>query len=301
MRVSDWSKTQLVHVLANQGVLLVCPPFTYHIRSEIPVVADGLMALYGDHQAHPAGADLFVDFTVDVKTLHRGYKKLCEVVLNGHRPFTPLAYGEAYAILEWGMNWCVTSYCHNWLVVHSAVLELGGRALVMPAPPGSGKSTLCAALMLDGWRLLSDEMALIDPVARKVQPVPRPVSLKNQSIDIVRARAPGHVMGPVARDTAKGTVAHLRASPDSLAKADECAEIAWIVYPKYLAGAATEVQPVLQAESLVALAENSFNHALHGEVGFQTLFAVVEKSSSMRLQYSRLDEILRWFRDLAAA
>jgi hypothetical protein len=43
------------------------------------------------------------------------------------------------------------------------VLERGGRALLLPAPSGSGKSTLCAGLAFNGWRLLSDELALLDP------------------------------------------------------------------------------------------------------------------------------------------
>jgi predicted ATPase len=30
--------------------------------------------------------------------------------------------------------------------------------VILPAPPGSGKSTLCAALVTRGWRLLSDEL-----------------------------------------------------------------------------------------------------------------------------------------------
>ena len=46
------------------------------------------------------------------------------------------------------------------------------RAVILPAPPGSGKSTLCAALVNRGWRLLSDELTLVDfdAVRRSLRP-----------------------------------------------------------------------------------------------------------------------------------
>ena len=100
------------------------------------------------------------------------------------------------------MNWCISAHAHQFLILHAAVLERGGVALIMPAPPGSGKSTLCAALALSGWRLLSDELALIDPGSGRVWPLCRPVSLKNRSIEVIRHFAPEAVFGPVAEGTA---------------------------------------------------------------------------------------------------
>lgn len=197
------------------------------------------------------------------------------------------------------MNWCVTSYCHTWITLHSAVLERGGRVLVLPAPPGSGKSTLCAALMLNGWRLLSDEMALLDPVSGLVTPCPRPVSLKNESIEVIRGRALGASFGPVARDTMKGTVAHMRISAQSLARAGELARPAWVVFPRFKNMAALSVQDRPKAHALVELASNSFNHHVHGRTGFQALARLVDECGCHDLEYGDLDEALAWFSALA--
>ncbi len=98
-------------------------------------------------------------------------------------------------MLEWGLNWCVSAHCHQYLIFHAAVIEKSGRALILPAPPGSGKSTLCAGLVNRGWRLLSDELTLIDIASCGVVPLPRPVSLKNASIDVIRAYAPAAAIG----------------------------------------------------------------------------------------------------------
>ncbi|TXL12561.1 hypothetical protein BMR05_15020 [Methylococcaceae bacterium HT4] len=83
------------------------------------------------------------------------------------------------------MNWCISSQLNTYLIIHAAVIEKSGYAVIMPAPPGSGKSTLTASLIQEGWRLLSDELTIIDVQNACVVPFPRPVSLKNESIDII--------------------------------------------------------------------------------------------------------------------
>ena len=298
--LSALSLAELSRCLRTVGIFLRIPPFVMHICSPIPVVAEGLHALYPDCEVL-SGDDIFADFHVAVKPKRHFLKTVCVFEMDGFRPFTPLAYGEAYAFLEWGMNWCVTSYCHTWITVHSAVLERGGRVVVLPAPPGSGKSTLCAALMLNGWRLLSDEMALLDPVSGNVTPSPRPVSLKNESIGVIRSLAPATNFGPVARDTMKGTVCHMRVSPQSLARADEVARPAWVVFPQFKREAALHVASRPKAHALVELATNSFNHHVHGRAGFQALAGLVDDCDCYDLQYGHLDEALAWFSALAAA
>jgi HprK-related kinase A len=266
-----------------------------HIRSPIPVVAQGLRTLYAEHQVADPGSSQFADFHVAVLPRRWWYKPLCVFQMDGLQPFTPLARGEAFAFLEWGMNWCVTSHCHRLLSIHAAVLEKQGRAVVLPAPPGSGKSTLCAALMLRGWRLLSDEMALLDPNTGEVVPFPRPVSLKNRSIEVIGQLDPSVVMGPIAHDTMKGTVAHLKVSTRSLEQASVSAAPAWVVFPKFEEGAALLVTERLKAQALVELASNSFNHHVHGRAGFEALARVVDQSACHDLRYGDLSVALDWF------
>jgi hypothetical protein len=49
----------------------------------------------------------------------------------------------------------------GWLL-HAATLEKDGRAYVFAGPSGAGKTTLTLGLMARGWRLVTEEMTLVD-------------------------------------------------------------------------------------------------------------------------------------------
>ena len=151
--LSSLSRSQLQDRLFGDGLDLLIPPFAVRVQSRIDVVAEGLACLYADYQIPPFRGTGFSDFHVSLLSCRRWFRPLCAFQLDGVQPFTPLALSEAFALFEWGLNWCVTSHCHQWVTLHAAVLERGGRAVILPAPPGAGKSNLCAAVMFRGWRL----------------------------------------------------------------------------------------------------------------------------------------------------
>ncbi len=67
---------------------------------------------------------------------------------------------------------------HDLVFVHAAAIQREGRAFLLAAPSGSGKSTLCWALLHHGFRLMSDELAPVDPVTLRIKPFPLAVTLK---------------------------------------------------------------------------------------------------------------------------
>ena len=162
-------------------------------------------------------------------------------------------------------------------------------------------STLCAALVCrGGWRLLSDELALVRLDDGLIEPLPRPISLKNASIDVIRAYAPEAVFSRSVHDTSKGTVAHVKPPSDSVARAGETARAGLIVFPAYAAGAAPLLQPIPQGRAMMQVAENAFNYTLLGEAGFHALGRLIDASASYRFSYSALDDAIEVFARLAA-
>jgi HprK-related kinase A len=202
---------------------------------------------------------------------------------------------QAFALFEWGMNWCVAKHANQYMSVHAAVVEKNGYAVIMAAPPGIGKSTLCAGLVANGWRLLSDELALISPEDVSLTPIPRPLSLKNDSIGIIRNFAPEMTIGPVARDTAKGIVAHMKAPEDSIARANEPAAPGWVVCPKYEQDAPARLERRSKARTFMYLVKNSFNYNVHGLRGYRTVASLIDRCDCYDFTYSRLEEAVEIF------
>jgi hypothetical protein len=62
--------------------------------------------------------------------------------------------------------------------LHSAALEWNGKACLLAAEAGSGKSTTAWALLHHGFRYLSDELSPVDPDTMQVFPYPHALCLK---------------------------------------------------------------------------------------------------------------------------
>ena len=274
-------------------------PFRVSVQSRLPAIGQHVLEMYGEHVLADAPfADIHLG--VDVPGGLRGvFRKQVNFRFDDEYPFKPLPFNQARPFFEWGLNWCIATTAHQYLIIHAAVVAKHDRCVLIPGRPGAGKSTLCAALVASGWRLLSDEMALIGLADRLIWPVPRPISLKNASIDIIRARSPQVFLGPSFTDTHKGTVAHMRAPAESVAASHVPAKAAWVVYPGYAAGAALAVNGVSPCHSILRLADDSFNLPVLGGEGFQALAEVASACESFELRYSDLDQAIAWFDGLA--
>lgn len=300
LTLSGLPPSELDQLLCGEGLVLRTGPFVFRLRSPHRVVAQGLAGMYADHLVLPS--DTLADFDLSISDgpgLRRVVRRQARFIFDGRAVFEPLPAAHAYALLEWAMNWCISSHSHQFLIVHAAVIARGGSAMILPAPPGSGKSTLCAGLIHSGWRLLSDELTLIDMRDGLIWPLCRPVSLKNESIGVIQRFAPQAVFGRVTHETTKGSVSHMRVPLPHLLQVDVPARARWIVYPKFEREAKTELMPRARGSALVDLARNAFNFSLQGEAGFDRLCSVVEGCDSVDFRYSNLCQAVAAFDQMA--
>ncbi|MCP5371498.1 MAG: HprK-related kinase A [Hyphomicrobiales bacterium] len=301
MNLGDLAPQDLTRRLRGPGVMLRTGPFVSRIWTDMPIMERGLSLLYADYPVEDDRG--FADFHVSVmrpRSLRRWFQPQAQLLYDHQALFEPLPLDQALPMFEWGMNWAVGTMANQFLILHAATLERNGRVVIMPAPPGSGKSTLCAGLACRGWRLMSDEMALITLDDGLVVPLARPVSLKNKSIEVMTRFAPDAVFSEPAEETHKGTVALMRAPRDSVARKRDPARPAWIVFPNYLPGAETSLAPRSKAATFMEMGENAFNYSVHGRRGFDVLAGILDSCACYDFRYSDLDHAVQVFSSLAS-
>lgn len=299
MKLQQLAISEIVDKLTKKGLVLQTGSFSFSIQTRYRSIAESISILYADFDfLDHDNNNIFVDFHISIEPenlLSQYFSRRATFLFDGFAPFNSLPSQHAPAIIEWGMNWCVSSQINTHLIIHAAVIERSGYAAIMPAPPGSGKSTLTAALIQEGWRLLSDELTIIDIENSLVQPFPRPVSLKNQSIDIIRQRYPEVFFGPVSTDTTKGNVCHMKPPLLGVQKQLQSCPVGWVIFPKYEQDADAELNELGKGHALIDVATNAFNYSRLGKSGFDVLRKVIDNAACYQFRYSKLDEAVATF------
>lgn len=289
--IGDLDGATFASRVANGGIGLRVGPFAFRVGAACAGIATPLQALYADYPLLP---DIGVFHAhVRVRDVLRWLPRPRRVVrfeVDGRAPHEDMPAGQGLPVLEWGLNLVLALRYHCFLMFHAGAVERGGAGLLLPAQPGRGKTTLCAALAHRGFRLLSDEFGLVTPGTADLLPVPRPMPLKNESIAVVRAFAPEAELGPVVHGTRKGTLAHVRVPGASVARMHEAAPVRLVVFPRWEEGAPLSLDPVARADAFMALASNAFNYEMLGESAFETVGRLVEQAACFELRYSDLTE-----------
>jgi HprK-related kinase A len=277
-------------------------PFTVRVRVRGRALRRQIEALYSRFtDAGPLRG--FADFHVTLRRATGLRRWLWPLVVFEHddmEAFRTMRADESLLLFEGGLNWTIAENANFYLVIHAAAVERDGRVAVLPAPSGAGKSTLCAALVNRGWRLMSDELALLSLDDGMVAALGRPISLKNEAIAAIDAFVPGSEFSAPILNTEKGTVAYLKPPVESVRRMGEPALPGWIVVPRYVPHAEPLLTPRGKAEAFTALYDNAYNYHLFGRAGFEALANLVDRCDCYDFVYSALDDAVEAFGALAA-
>lgn len=288
------SVAELLQKSQYNGLAYTIGPFNIRLTTDIPELLSTFQQMYAALEL--AVEQPLSDFHIQIiqkKGLRRWWHPQAIFSVDSVIPFEPYPLSHAFPLSEWGLNWCIGLSAHQYVMLHSAVLEHKGIAVILPAMPGSGKSTLCSALMLRGWRLLSDEFGLINPVTGMVHPMPRAIPLKNNSIPVIRDFSEAAVLGPIYKGTRKGDVAHLAPLADSLLRQHETAMPGVVVFPQYQSGSQCMLKAQEKSMAFTRITKNSFNYYLSQRQGFNTLTDLIKRSDCYALQYGQLDDAIK--------
>jgi HprK-related kinase A len=300
VRIGSLTRADFQMRLQKSGLGVRLGPFDVSLRVRVPAIENALYELYQHYPVIDRDRVFSGHVRLDPRRAWRS-RPFARVrfTVDGRAPHEDMPASQALAVLEWGINLLVSARFQRFLILHCAVLERNGFALLLPAAPGEGKTTLCAALAHRGWRLFSDEFGLVRPERTELVPLPRPMPLKNESIAVIRAFEPGACIGPEISGTRKGTIAHVRPPLASVERAAENAPALWIVFPLWQAGAKLSLRELWSAEAFMRLATNAFNYELLGEKAFLAVRDLVQGSRCFHLVYGELDQAVSCLNGLA--
>jgi hypothetical protein len=162
---------------------------------------------------------------------------------------------HAIGMLLWHVNQRVAAVAsHTHTVVHAAAAAVNGRAILLPAPMESGKTTTVAGLILDGFDYLTDEAAAIHPDDLHVEPYPKSLSVDRGSWEVLASLAPFDAAGMPEQWAIP--VSSIPAPAGGVAQR---APVEWIVFPHYERGAETRLEPISRADAVLQLTKSTFH------------------------------------------
>ncbi|MGB5724809.1 MAG: HprK-related kinase A [Parasphingorhabdus sp.] len=270
-------------------ILLKIGPAAFRIASAWRQPLDQLATLY---RSYPAPSDQNVDFTVRLEP-EKPWRHYIRPSVHISGDFwlpdaAPLPLEQGLLAAEMGMNLQMALGWRRHLLLHASSVEKDGKALIMTGLSGSGKSTLSAMLAERGWRFMGDEFALLCLKSGKIFPFPRLISLKNEAIGAMRSVAAEARFGPEMKATPKGDIRHLVPPEAAIARMDEPAKPALLLFPRF--GHAPELRDMGLSEVFVRLTQASTNYVALGEAGFHALTRFVDQVPVKAMDYQTVDQ-----------
>jgi hypothetical protein len=208
------------------------------------------------------------------------------------REFFAQARGiDALAPIVKSLVWVTVLREHAYFLdIHAGVVSDGRECLVMPAPPGSGKSTLTAALVHAGFEYFSDEIALLQDSTLQVFPVPLALCIKDHGIDALADRFPQARTLPLHRRGDGKRVAYMPPPPHSRPSSEDPRPVRALVFPRFAPGATTSLDRLPRAEALRRLLSQCLVVAQRLDVDrVETLVRWIAKVPCYALEYGSTD------------
>jgi hypothetical protein len=175
-----------------------------------------------------------------------------------------------------GVVWTEVLKRQDYLIhVHAGVAGGPAGCVLLPAAPGSGKSTLTAALVHAGFDLFSDEVALLAAEDLTVSPFPAAICVKDTGVEVVARMYPAIRELPIHLRGDGKHVAYLPPPSGQVPSDGHRRRVCGIVFPRYSAGSEVTSRQLAPAAALARLLAHCQN------VG-------------RKLDHAAIDRLIRW-------
>jgi hypothetical protein len=167
-----------------------------------------------------------------------------------------VALDEIGPTVKW-LLWEAAINSHRFFLnIHAGAVGDGKGVIMLPAAPGSGKSSLTAALSRSGLDYFSDEITLLEEPDLALRPIPLAVCVKSTGWELMTPLFPNLPKLKVHRRGDGKIVRYVPPPPFRHGtRRDRTYPVRAIVFPKYVADAGTKLTPILRVDALSRLME----------------------------------------------
>jgi hypothetical protein len=132
-----------------------------------------LLATVYDQMQHHGG-------TADLQYVVSKFSRIFHITRAGAEPLVAEDAGEFLFLFEKDVTIELQKLRADLYFVHAAVVEFAGKAIMLVAPSGAGKSTTTWALLHHDFYYASDELAAVDLQTLTIHPYPHALCLKDE-------------------------------------------------------------------------------------------------------------------------
>jgi hypothetical protein len=291
MRDMDDSK-DLVHSAALFDRSYRALEYSFRILTPLPRVAavlDDLLSPFRSEDVNGAPSYTLTQREAD------GFFALS---LDGQRIRETATAGGVVHSLLWQVHKEAVGSATRVLALHAGAVSWRGAGVVLPGTTGSGKTTLVTGLIRAGFSYLSDEAALIDPQTRWLQPFPKSLTLRPESLRLL-PELTERLSPELAWNTRLRYDLPVEAVRSN-AVGGPC-NVRYVITPRFVRGSKSRLAPISRAETLVYLSENAFNLHLFARRGLAALADVVRRAECFQMQVGDLESAVDAVKTLVAA
>jgi hypothetical protein len=265
--------------------------YAFRIRTALPrmaAVLDDLLSPFRSEDVNGAPSYTLTQKETD------GFFALS---LDGERIRETATAGGVVHFLLWRVHKEAVGSATGVLALHAGAVSWRGAGVVLPGATGSGKTTLVTGLIRAGFDYLSDEAALIDPRTHRLQPFPKSLTLRPESLRLLP-----ELTERLAPELAWNTRLRYDLPVEAVrsnALGDPC-NVRYVIIPRFLRGSKSRLVPISRAETLVYLSENAFNPHLFARRGLEELADVVRGAECFQMQVGDIESAVDAVKTLVA-
>ena len=158
------------------------------------------------------------------------------------------------AVLDTAINAAaVEALQANYLLIHAGAVAHANQGVLLPAPSGRGKTTLVAGLVAAGFEYLSDEVGVLEPETLQLLPFAKCLGVKQGALTTLAPLFPELAARVPRLRSGQETIHYL--TPPSGAWPAGPVRLRFLIAPRYVAGARTELVPMTRTSALSRLVE----------------------------------------------